>query len=231
MTSHTPDERVRIARELDVMRNSHKKTEEAPKPKGPKPDMYSKDGRILQRNEGKQEFRLEETEKLVILTVKISKYLDTSLIDVDVHPTYVKVVVKGKVLQLVLDSEVVAAEAVCERSRMNGDLVVSMLKASAKTGKIEEVHSEMKEQKAAEHRDSFKQSEAPKKPVGRNKRLERLFEPNEAVDIHNIVNDNKNKRPGDVKVKVKGIYETTKAVAPKIEDEDFEDLPEVPPLC
>jgi hypothetical protein len=33
----------------------------------------------------------------VVLEVRVQKYLDSSLIDVDVHPTYVSMVIKSKV--------------------------------------------------------------------------------------------------------------------------------------
>lgn len=36
----------------------------------------------------------------VVLDVKIARHLDSSLIDVDVHPTYVSVIIKSKVNQL-----------------------------------------------------------------------------------------------------------------------------------
>ena len=37
------------------------------------------------------------------MTVEISKFLDTSLIDVDVHPDHVVVTIKGKILRLLFD--------------------------------------------------------------------------------------------------------------------------------
>lgn len=87
------------------------------------------EGAIRQCNEGKLEFRFEETRAGVsspegrmggegghrgrggwaggrsgssnsgdiVLEVAVPKYLDSSLIDLDVHPHYVSVVIKGKV--------------------------------------------------------------------------------------------------------------------------------------
>lgn len=54
---------------------------------------------IKQKNEGGWEFLWDEESKpgYVILEVKVAKFLDSSLIDVDVHPTYVSVVIKSKV--------------------------------------------------------------------------------------------------------------------------------------
>lgn len=52
--------------------------------------------------------------------------MDTSLIDVDVQPTFVRVRIKGKLLQLVLSSEVQSDRSVAQRSLASGDLVVTM---------------------------------------------------------------------------------------------------------
>ena len=62
------------------------------------------EGAIRQCNEGKLEFRFEETRAAtgggggdIVLEVAVPKYLDSSLIDLDVHPHYVSIVIKGKV--------------------------------------------------------------------------------------------------------------------------------------
>jgi protein TilB len=59
---------------------------------------------VKQKNEGNWDFTWDEDSKPghVVLEVGFAKHLDSSLIDVDVHPTYVSLVVKGKVLSLTL---------------------------------------------------------------------------------------------------------------------------------
>lgn len=52
--------------------------------------------------------------------------MDTSLLDVDVQPTYVRVTIKGEILQLVLPAEVQSDQSVAQRSLASGDLVVTM---------------------------------------------------------------------------------------------------------
>lgn len=54
---------------------------------------------IKQKNEGGWEFYWDEESRkgFVILEVKVQRFLDSSLIDVDVHPGYVSVVIKSKV--------------------------------------------------------------------------------------------------------------------------------------
>lgn len=85
---------------------------------------------LKQKNEGGWEFYWDEESKPghIILEVKIAKFLDSSLIDVDVHPTYVSMVIKSKVLRLRLPSEVKVAESKCQRSKTSGSLLIIMPK-------------------------------------------------------------------------------------------------------
>jgi protein TilB len=66
----------------------------------------------------------------VLLDVSVPKHLDSSLIDVDVHPNYVSVVIKGKVLRLTLPAEVDSSHASAQRSKITGHLVLSMPKVN-----------------------------------------------------------------------------------------------------
>ena len=56
-------------------------------------------GRPLNVNEAKVDFTLEDDEEkgTYVLDVAAFKHMDTSLMDADVHPFYVRVVLKGKV--------------------------------------------------------------------------------------------------------------------------------------
>jgi protein TilB len=54
--------------------------------------------------------------------------LDTSLIDVDVQPSYVRVTIKGKIFQMALNVEVRTSEATSKRSQITGNLLVVMPK-------------------------------------------------------------------------------------------------------
>lgn len=117
-------------------------------------------------------------------------------------------------MQLVLPVSVVEGEdnIVCERSRLTGQLLVTMKKT--KPGKGEWCNDEPVE------------IVAPK--TVRNRRLERLkAEPNAVVDYKNII-----ARPVKQPI-ARGIIDRkfvkTDIVAPQ--DDDFVDNPEVPPLC
>ena len=54
---------------------------------------------IRQKNEAGYVFRWEEEQKpgYLILEVDLPRHLDSSLVDVDLHPTYVSIIVKSKV--------------------------------------------------------------------------------------------------------------------------------------
>lgn len=82
--------------------------------------------------EGKWPFRFDEEARpgFLLLSLDIQKHLSTSLIDVDVHPTYVSIVIKSKVLRLVLPAEVQADSSIAERSAVTGNLLVIMPKVN-----------------------------------------------------------------------------------------------------
>ncbi len=54
---------------------------------------------MKQKNEGNWDFTWDEESKPghVVLEVAVNKHLDSSLIDVDVHPNYVSMIIKSKV--------------------------------------------------------------------------------------------------------------------------------------
>lgn len=60
----------------------------------------------------------------------VPKHMDSSLIDVDVHPTYVSVIIKSKVLRLRLPCEIKAGDSKCQRSKTTGGLLILMPKVS-----------------------------------------------------------------------------------------------------
>ena len=101
---------------------------------------------IFQKNEGKYEFTLQEVDistmnnnsdisttsgkkrfsRAVVLDLKLPRFLDTSLLQVDVRPTLIRVLIKGRLLQLRLPSEVYCDLATSQRSAVTGHLVVTM---------------------------------------------------------------------------------------------------------
>lgn len=90
-----------------------------------------KDGEpIHQKNEGKWAFSLEESPDghSLILEVDVGKFLDTSLIQADVQPKYLRLLIKGKLLQLLLPVEIKPDRGVAQRSNATGKLVLTLPK-------------------------------------------------------------------------------------------------------
>jgi len=83
-----------------------------------------KHGRVRQCNQGGYKFHIDEGDEEVVVEVEISKFLDTSLVDCDIHPDFVRVTIKGKVLQLVLPCEVRTDTASAQRSTTTGSLLL-----------------------------------------------------------------------------------------------------------
>lgn len=52
--------------------------------------------------------------------------MDTCYVDVDVHPDYVRVTIKGKILQLTLPCEISVNGSTARRNTTNGKLIVMM---------------------------------------------------------------------------------------------------------
>ena len=63
-----------------------------------------------------------------MLDVAAGKFLDTSLIQVDVQPSYVRLLIKGKLLQLLLPCEVKIEASAASRSTASGHLILTMPK-------------------------------------------------------------------------------------------------------
>jgi protein TilB len=70
------------------------------------------------------------------MRVVIPKHLSTSLVDVDIHPTYVSVIIKSKILRVVLPVEVLSDKSVARRSAVTGNLELVMPKADTSEGVI-----------------------------------------------------------------------------------------------
>lgn len=105
---------------------------------------------IRQKNEPGVEFFWDEEIKndYIALRINLPKHLDSSLIDVDVNPTYISIVIKSKLLKLRLPCEVKSSESSCKRSKLTGELVVKMPKVNPKETSIYVSTEAQKEVKA-----------------------------------------------------------------------------------
>ncbi|KAL0041418.1 hypothetical protein WJX79_002533 [Trebouxia sp. C0005] len=85
---------------------------------------------MRQKNEGKWEFTLQDSAcgAAVELDVEIGRYMDTSLVKADVQPLFVRLLIKGRLLQLRLPCEVRPDSSKAERSAATGHLLLTMPK-------------------------------------------------------------------------------------------------------
>jgi protein TilB len=158
----SPEARVRMYRELAEQKEAQEKSRRVNEP----PDRNAAkeqaeaierirareaSGAIRQCNEGRWEFSLEEEDGhgRCVLRIPVSRFLDTSLIDVDVNPTYVSVVIKGKVFRILWPEEVKAMEGKCQRSQTSGELMVVVPKVHVSRA-LAEVRRREKEEEEAE---------------------------------------------------------------------------------
>lgn len=120
----TPESRLEAHRHLEEKRRANEKEKEKPKTKTPR-TLITPDGRVLNVNEPKLDFSLSEDENnCLLLDLNVYRHMDSSLLDVDVQPMYVRVTVKGKVFQLVLPAEVKPDSSSAQRSQTTGHLLL-----------------------------------------------------------------------------------------------------------
>lgn len=108
--------------------NERRRMGTEPKPPRVVPGVYNARGEIRQCNEGKYDFEIDDTSDptKILFELWVPKYLDTTALDVDVNPLYVRCVVRGKVTQLKLPSEIRPDTSKVQRSRMTGSLRIEM---------------------------------------------------------------------------------------------------------
>ncbi|XP_070337714.1 dynein axonemal assembly factor 11 isoform X2 [Equus asinus] len=212
----TPESRLETLRHMEKQRKAQEKLSDKKKKVKPARTLITEDGKALNVNEPKLDFSLKDDEKRkqIVLDLAVYRYLDTSLIDVDVQPTYVRVLVKGKPFQLVLPAEVKPDSSSAKRSQTTGHLVICM-------PKVDEVITGCPpaSKPVASTLDSSRE-----RKTERSRHTEKLeVDPSKRSfpDVANIVQEKKH-TPRRVRSEPK--------ITPSEEDPDFEDNPEVPPL-
>ncbi|NXG66678.1 TILB protein, partial [Hemiprocne comata] len=128
-TPYTPETRLEAHRYIEEKRRAKENRRHV---SGEKPlwTLVTAEGKVLNVNVPKLHFSLKDDEEnnQITLDLAVYRHLDTSLLDVDVQPTYIRVLVKGKPFQLVLPEEVKPDSSSAKRSQTTGHLVVSMPK-------------------------------------------------------------------------------------------------------
>lgn len=210
----TPESRVAVHEHMKKLKQKEEDKNKPP-PKQPR-RLFADDGRPLNVNEAKIDFTLteDESENCFLLDVACFKHMDTSLIDCDVQPNYVRVSLKGKMFQLCLTEEVNADSSTAKRSQITGHLLVTMPKAKPviKPAKPKaENSSENKENRQRGNRNT-------------HEKLEVDASAHKTVDIANIV-----KEKMDKVVPPLG-HKSRQKAQERPNSESFVDDPDVPPL-
>ncbi|XP_061879011.1 dynein axonemal assembly factor 11 isoform X3 [Entelurus aequoreus] len=210
----TPESRLETHRHLE----ENKRTKDRSKEKKAKPPrtLITADGRVLNVNEPKLGFSLTEDDdnNRIILDLSVYRHMDTSLMDVDVQPMYIRVTIKGKIFQLLLPSEVKPDSSTAKRSQTTGHLLINMPKALG----------EIKAPKAAArpYRDDHRQRKSPDDKKREKNVPERLeVDASKVLDLANIVPRHN---------ATEGPLEATPWQQIPVPSEDFVDDFDVPPL-
>lgn len=214
----TPESRLEAHRHLEDKRRAKEKEREKPKNKTLR-TLITADGRVMNVNEPKFDFSLTEDENnCMLLDLHVYRHMDTSLLDVDVQPTYVRVTVKGKVFQLVLPAEVKPDSSTAQRSQTTGHLLLILPLA----------HGEIKLKKPTARPTSVTSKQNTKKetrPVPGRELLE--VDPGLAGSLANIVP--KGKESSHKPLQLSQPHQHC-GVEERPVSKDFVDDPEVPPL-
>lgn len=182
LTENTPETRVKIYRELAEQKKEKTDRDKVNQPKDRnyeleqlqtvedvrKKEEASEEQEIKQKNEGGWNFVWDEESRPghVVLDVQVSSFLDSSLMDVDIHPAYVSIIIKSKLLRLRLPAEVKVSESKCQRSKVSGSLMIIMPKVNPKENAIT-VRGDIKAKQRQQTNKSS--SSAEKKIDGRSK--------------------------------------------------------------
>lgn len=138
---HTPEERLQMLREQQETEERARREREEPAPgslsalhkelkqKPPRltpEEELKKYGRLLLRNEAGVPFHLDQDDDaVVVLTVEPGKFISTTLISVEVEIHVIRVVIKGKLLQLPVEDDLAADRAAVQRSATTGQLKIT----------------------------------------------------------------------------------------------------------
>ncbi|XP_041046453.1 protein tilB homolog isoform X3 [Carcharodon carcharias] len=216
-TQYTPESRLEVHRHIEKIRKFKDKDKNWNKQK-PRRTLITSEGRVLNVNEPKIDFTLTDDEEnyQFVLDLAVYRHMDTSLLDIDVQPTYVRVMVKRKVFQLVLPEEVKPDSSSAKRSQTTGHLLVTMPKTQ------EMVKAKPKSTSRTRSATSTKPHPHVTRTIQDNEKLEVDPSKHLSIDLSNIVTERKSVAQGPLKFQQQKMRERNSA--------DFQDNPEVPPL-
>eukprot|EP00826_Nyctotherus_ovalis_P038514 TRINITY_DN3610_c0_g7_i1.p1 TRINITY_DN3610_c0_g7~~TRINITY_DN3610_c0_g7_i1.p1 ORF type:complete len:405 (-),score=150.60 TRINITY_DN3610_c0_g7_i1:96-1310(-) len=158
--AYTPESRTKMYKDLmekqqqeeeeKKQRQANDYTDDLDKYLKEPPPVYNAEGEIRQCNQGKYKFKFvnDWDDENVVFELYVPKFLDTSLINVDLNPTYVRIDVKGKITQIKFEEEVIVAKSKVQRSTTTGalQLICPKLNFDHQTKKRKEAKEEMKKE-------------------------------------------------------------------------------------
>ncbi|GAB0181519.1 protein tilB [Grus japonensis] len=196
-TPYTPESRLETHRYIEEKRRAKNNIRESKKSEKPLHTLVTAEGKVL--------------------NVNAPKHLDTSLLDVDVQPTYIRVLVKGKPFQLVLPEEVKPDSSSAKRSQTTGHLVVSMPKAKEIILTKKKVSTSIKD-------SDFNTLKKNARRSGQVEKLEVDPCKYSFPDVTKIVQEKERIGQGPIRLQPEKITETKRSYV------DFENNEDVPPL-
>ncbi|XP_037047615.1 protein tilB isoform X1 [Bradysia coprophila] len=130
-SEHCPETRIEISnQQRKVKKSSDKQKKDQPKRIR---KLFADCGRPFNINEARVPFRMIDERDRYELNVEVYRFLDTSLLHVDVESNYVRVTMKGKIFQVALKDEIQIEKSTSQRSMTTGHLLITMPKLNYKT--------------------------------------------------------------------------------------------------
>lgn len=227
-TDYTPESRIELHQHIEEKRKQKEKRDDERLGRNKQVKetrFFAADGHVLNVNQGKWDFEFHDDEdnNRFVLDLPCFRYLDTSLIDVDVQPMYVRVTVKGKVFQMALSEEVNLDSSSAKRSQTTGHLIIEMPKVKQVVKPLRNLPTKSHNKPKHDSQDSRSSLEPKKENRIHHERLEIEPNANSDMDFSKIVKDRKT-----VEHKTKKEEEKVNRVESK--DDNFIDDPDVPPL-
>jgi len=166
---------TRESRKQMYLEQAKEKEDKEAKKNGPKPEPKQETPNLLpngqprQCNEGKYEYKLTEWDdpEFSFFEVKIPRFMDTSLVDVNLQPKLVSVRIKGKLTQLRLADEILVEKSTIQRSTVTGILLIKMPKASPNNTMVS-LHKAKDEDKKNSGKVDIKSKEETKEETKEN---------------------------------------------------------------
>uniref|UniRef100_A0A8C3R9Q4 Leucine-rich repeat-containing protein 6 n=1 Tax=Cyanoderma ruficeps TaxID=181631 RepID=A0A8C3R9Q4_9PASS len=223
-TPYTPESRLETHRYIEEKRRAKDNIRESKKREKTAWTLVTAEGKVLNVNVPKLHFSLKDDEEnnQIILDLAVYRHLDTSLLDVDVQPTYIRVLVKGKPFQLVLPEEVKPDSSCAKRSQTTGHLVVTMPKV-CKIGDITQRSLNQKVSASIKHSDCSTQQKTTRRS-GQVEKLEVDPSKYSFPDVTKIIQEKERTGQGPIKLQPQKVTDVKKSCV------DFENNEDVPPL-